>query len=354
MSKTSGVGEWPEKVFLYLLLVALLVSVGAGLAFAHREATRNYSRALEVAEGLAENPESDPARYRPDVSLAYMLQFARAKNLDAIKGTALVVGTVVIVLGCMFTLYGAQAYLRLKLEQKEVRSALETSSPGLVLITLGTAIVVVSLMYRAEFTTNVRWAARQSEPDRDRAELAALHGEDAEIWRRIAEVDSSLQTKEEDRVVTTPSQRGRLKSSEAAEKPSGSGGQSHQAGEPPRQAGSLKETQGKPTTEEVGTRPAKPPGRRVDTEILRLPGSSDEIDYEKRARSIEAEIEKLQGKRRNGGRLSLVESARLSSLQQERLHLGVPYRRLHPESPGGGSGSGGLGSGAGNSGSGGR
>jgi len=59
---------------------------------------------------------------------------------------ALLLSYVLAFVGCIFVISNQIAYYRLGLESLQNKSALETSSPGLVLITLGCALVAVAII----------------------------------------------------------------------------------------------------------------------------------------------------------------------------------------------------------------
>ena len=160
MSKSERISSVSlrEKSGIYIVLLLILIGLGFSLWSGLKRSFENYARGIVYAEKASGSVSvTDPA-FRPDVSMLYILQYSRAMTADATKSSALYLGFVVVLVGCLFVLYGVEAFYSLKVQQKEIKSALETSSPGLVLITLGIVVIVVTLATKAEFTTDVTWA----------------------------------------------------------------------------------------------------------------------------------------------------------------------------------------------------
>ena len=203
---------WWEKAFLYVLLSTILLGLGYTLNQALFEAKENYGAGLGIAERYinqylpADGSEGakdgavdvESRTFRPDITLLYTLQLSRANTADTIKIAALFLGFFTVAVGCLFVLYGAEAYYRLRVSQREVRSSLETSSPGLVLITLGVVIIGMALMTKSTFSTEVNWPVPLGATASGRAagdigtlelQMEALRRQEEAAQRRIEQHD---------------------------------------------------------------------------------------------------------------------------------------------------------------------
>jgi hypothetical protein len=118
-----------EKVFLYLVLSLIIGGIAYALFVIGGTAGANYQKGLNLAHHAYAS-----RRTSANVSPVYILQLSRAYDAVALKGAALFLGYVIVVLGCIFVLKGVEASYRLRLANAAAKSALETSSPGLVLI----------------------------------------------------------------------------------------------------------------------------------------------------------------------------------------------------------------------------
>lgn len=124
-----------ERQALYVILVALLVVLACVLAYGLWAANSNYSAF-----------RADALMHMGLRGLGFSLQAARAQDMLFLKGTALLLAYAIVVVGCLFVLRGIRAYYDLKINTPDWSSALKTSSPGLVLITLGAALVIATLL----------------------------------------------------------------------------------------------------------------------------------------------------------------------------------------------------------------
>jgi hypothetical protein len=74
-----------------------------------------------------------------------------------IKTAAVIIGTLIVCLGALVVVYGVEASYQVTVNTSISAnpSTLMTSSPGLVLITLGVVVIVVAQLTHADFDTNV-------------------------------------------------------------------------------------------------------------------------------------------------------------------------------------------------------
>lgn len=179
-----------EKAFLYVSVSLILVFIGIELYEGLLASRMNFSKGLALAQEYYENSRAEgmtKSFFRPDIAMLYTLQYSRAQDAALIKDSALFLAFIIVMLGSLFVLYGAEAFYSLKISNTNVSSALSTSSPGLVLITIGAALVVFTLYSKSQFDQNVDWifhnpdAAKQIEPQRAESGPESLDDE----WRKL-------------------------------------------------------------------------------------------------------------------------------------------------------------------------
>jgi len=159
-SKPVIVEKW-EKILLYIFFGAFLVGMFIFLGNELSTQEKNYLKGQGLAEKTYESVRSfpDSTAYRPDVALLYSLQFSRSLEASHIKTAAVILGTIIVCFGCIIVVYGVEASYQLTVNQgvPSNPSSLSTSSPGLVLITLGCAVIVISLFSHSTLDTHVDW-----------------------------------------------------------------------------------------------------------------------------------------------------------------------------------------------------
>lgn len=85
---------------------------------------------------------------------ASTISYARALDFAIAKTTALTMGFVLIFLGALYVLRAGEAEYGLTVGNSAVKSSLQTSSPGLVMVTLGVALTAVVL----NTTSNIQYS----------------------------------------------------------------------------------------------------------------------------------------------------------------------------------------------------
>lgn len=125
-------------------------------------AAHKLSMLLDVQTATATTAATDPANSSmlipPDhaASLAY----ARALDLVMIKTLALMLAFITVFLGALYVLRTAGAAYQAAISGGGYSGSLQTSSPGLVMVTLGTAVVAAALLIKG----NVNYKAPQATP----------------------------------------------------------------------------------------------------------------------------------------------------------------------------------------------
>ncbi|MDC0709812.1 hypothetical protein POL68_15170 [Stigmatella sp. ncwal1] len=123
------------KALLYLVIIAVIVFIAASVLWFAQCISESYTWANLSAESAYRNGHLAPA-----TALEAVLAFSRARDAALVKGGALLLCFIVVALGALIVLEGTKAVYSLSLKQGARKSALETSSPGLVMITLGLSL----------------------------------------------------------------------------------------------------------------------------------------------------------------------------------------------------------------------
>lgn len=149
-------GPASEKVFVYVIVAAVIAFIIVAVNWFSTRAVATYVDAAKSAQtAYAEG------RIDAHSALTYQLVFARAQDATLVKGGALLLSFLVVILGVLMVLEGSKAFYKLNVEGGGKKSALETSSPGLVMITLGLALVYGVMMYKTEFNLS---SSNQGQP----------------------------------------------------------------------------------------------------------------------------------------------------------------------------------------------
>lgn len=166
-----------ERWFIYVLLAVLTVTLGVFTASWTQQEMNAYGAELCAAQAamvgggatpvFTENgracelkmpPVKDDAPPREPVAATYpdrvlhheySLAMSALRSFIVVRNAATFLSFLLIILGALVVITGVESNYRLKLKKgAETEGALATSSPGLVLITLGAALVIFCL-YRA-------------------------------------------------------------------------------------------------------------------------------------------------------------------------------------------------------------
>jgi|GEM_PF-6840559 hypothetical protein len=169
--------ERPENQFMYVVLAAVTVFILLGLGWYAGTVSSTYGEAINALKA-------------PDATLStwdrflLILTFARERDFGLVKGGALLLSFVVVTLGMLIVVRGTQVTYRLKLSHGNAKSALETSSPGLVLVTLGLGLALGVVM------TQSTVELRPSAPNGTGTQTAgATQGHEEEIHARPAHLE---------------------------------------------------------------------------------------------------------------------------------------------------------------------
>lgn len=152
---------------MLMITVSLILALLSGLMIVSLTRQRAmYVHAIDVALGVqhtaAENgapasggavaAEAQEAR-APDHAAA--LTYARALDEASIKTSALMLAFVLVFLGALYVLRTTTSAFHLGLQNAASSGTLETSSPGLVMVSLGLALCTIAVLHK----TNIDYQA---------------------------------------------------------------------------------------------------------------------------------------------------------------------------------------------------
>jgi energy-converting hydrogenase Eha subunit H len=121
-------------MYIFAIMTGILVLLSVLLVTNLRVEQAHYQLGLNAAVG------SSP----PDHSAA--LTYAQASDAAVIKLSALFLGFLLVFTGTLYVLRTASAHFKIKGTALKAKWALQTSSPGLVVVTLGVVLVATSLL----------------------------------------------------------------------------------------------------------------------------------------------------------------------------------------------------------------
>jgi hypothetical protein len=130
-------------VSLILLFVAILLIVGLGIQ------TYSYFGGLHAATAV--QVPNNAVRAPVDlVDHAAVIAYARGLGAAFIKTSALFLGFILIFTGTLYVLRTAEAAYQIHVTGGTVQGSLQTTSPGLVIATLGVVLTIVTLMTKSD------------------------------------------------------------------------------------------------------------------------------------------------------------------------------------------------------------
>lgn len=135
-----------------MVIVSLILALLAGLmitSLSHQWS--KYNEAIDVALGSREPAQlPNAARTGPDHAAA--LTYARALDEASIKMSALMLAFVLVFLGALYVLRTTTSAFHLGINNAPAGQSgtLETSSPGLVMVTLGLVLVAIAVLHRTD------------------------------------------------------------------------------------------------------------------------------------------------------------------------------------------------------------
>ena len=134
--RAGGLGK-PLDVAIFVSMAVVLLSLLAFLAFNLVFQYVNYRDGIHFAL-------TDPM----NVNHASVVTYSRAWDFAVAKTSALFLSYLLIFAGAMYVLRAGEAHFELRAESTDLKGALSSSSPGLVMVTLGVALTAHVLSTR--------------------------------------------------------------------------------------------------------------------------------------------------------------------------------------------------------------
>lgn len=155
-ARPRGVISRGDKIFLFSILTAVLIGIAGYIISDGLNQTSKHNKDVEFIRTRLQSPTLSPNEEAN--LLKFLVVTSGPQEVLFIRHVTVFLGFVVIFVGAMFVLTGIEVSYQLKMKRVRSATTLKTSSPGLVLITLG-ALMVLGALYR---TVGVTY---QPEPD---------------------------------------------------------------------------------------------------------------------------------------------------------------------------------------------
>lgn len=133
-----------DKRFLFGVLSAVLLAITAYILAVSIQQFGRYNAEAEMARSLL---TKDTPVEEKRLLLSFIVVTTGPQEVLVMRHITVFLGFVVVFIGAMFVLTGIETSYQLGLKGVQTATTLKTSSPGLVLITLG-ALLVFSALYR--------------------------------------------------------------------------------------------------------------------------------------------------------------------------------------------------------------
>ncbi len=130
---------------LFILVCLIVIFVASLLIFGLAIQWRAYAAGLNAAAPQAGNHLSTG-----DVDHAAVITYARGLGAAVNKTSALFLGFMLVFTGALYVLRSAQAAFSLSATKGEMSGVLETTSPGLVIVTLGVILTMATIMTKSD------------------------------------------------------------------------------------------------------------------------------------------------------------------------------------------------------------
>ena len=128
---------------LIAVIGAVLLGLTVLLTIAFANSAANYGEATRMAAGYLGAADGEVST---DLMLQWVARFAAAQDQLFLKGAAIVLAFVTMVVGSLFVQRGLQAYFRTAIDRPSDRTPLQAAAPGLILFALGAVIVGIALV----------------------------------------------------------------------------------------------------------------------------------------------------------------------------------------------------------------
>lgn len=134
-----------EKFFLFGVLSIVLLAIAGYIVAVSIQQFSKYNAEALVARQLLEASSSYEERM---MLLRFIALTSGPQDVLIMRHITVFLGFVIVVIGAMFVLTGIETSYQLRLKGVKTATTLKTSSPGLVLISIG-AVLVFGALYRS-------------------------------------------------------------------------------------------------------------------------------------------------------------------------------------------------------------
>lgn len=182
-AKTMRAEDWAT----YVVVVILLAAAAYRLELTIGQSESLFGRGIALVERAHADRvlEAAPASQQ-------IFTLALAHEIVTFKATALFLGAIICVLGALFVLRTSQVAYRASFEASGWKLGLGTSSPGLVMITLGCALITVAILARASVESRVPLGAATSSSPQPVSDVA----KDVERYDAVLKTAASREAKQ--------------------------------------------------------------------------------------------------------------------------------------------------------------
>jgi len=144
-----------EKILVYAVCVGVLLLAGLALHSDAARVTSSYDRVTSELNDLQTSRVAGQPAVSDRNHIAATVTLMGLRDVAVMRDTILFLAFIAILMGCLLVLKGVEATYKLGLTTGDKSSALSTSSPGLILITAGTLLVLFLIRDNAVATLNL-------------------------------------------------------------------------------------------------------------------------------------------------------------------------------------------------------
>jgi hypothetical protein len=166
--RSAGKRYWFNKLAMFFVALAMLVAaaVYASLAFVNQN--YKFNGLLIHSAHMHQTGQMSSSEFA-----AYTANIAVAQEMVGLRFAAMYLSFAIVAAGCVMIVAGFQASYRLSVKLTRSKlTTLETSTPGLVMITLGAVLMAVAVLHETSAHLNYSVQTTESAPDTAEAQLS--------------------------------------------------------------------------------------------------------------------------------------------------------------------------------------
>ncbi len=146
LAQLAGPPQPPVKASTLLVIITIMLAIMFCILIFGLYRTTVQVAYIQKISDQSVNLAKKGTDLSPQLALGIASYSASYESTAFNRLFTILLSYIIVFVGCIFVVGNQIAYYQLKLEGAQTRSALETSSPGLVLITLGCALVAVAVL----------------------------------------------------------------------------------------------------------------------------------------------------------------------------------------------------------------